>query len=244
MKTIPSAQPAEPFDSYWLGTEIELTRAFKRFGRFFRTHFTPHLPPEKSAKILVVSCGPGFLLQLLKDDGYTDFLGIDSDPQKVNCCEQRGLPARTARAFETVSDSPATYDMIVCQQELNHLSREEVFQWLSLCYQALKPGGRLLCYGLNGSNPLLGSGNLSQNVDHFFNLSEYRLQQLLEHSGFEGIRVLHCSPYVFWENPLNYVGLAATTTLELFFRLCYKLYGKNIKILSKQIIGVCRKPTA
>ena len=45
--------------------------------------------------------------------------------------------------------------------------------------------------------------------------------------------------YVFWKNPLNYVGLAATTLLELFFRVCFVLYGKDVKVLTKKLAAVC-----
>jgi len=44
--------------------------------------------------------------------------------------------------------------------------------------------------------------------------------------------------YVFWKNPLNYVGLAVTATLELFMRVIFVLYGKKVRVLSKKIAAV------
>ncbi len=44
--------------------------------------------------------------------------------------------------------------------------------------------------------------------------------------------------YVFWKNPLNYVGLAVTTIYETYCRIMFKLYGKNVKILSKKIAAI------
>jgi hypothetical protein len=44
--------------------------------------------------------------------------------------------------------------------------------------------------------------------------------------------------YVFWKNPLNYVGLAVTGALELGMRVIYKLYGKKVSILAKKIGAV------
>ena len=43
---------------------------------------------------------------------------------------------------------------------------------------------------------------------------------------------------MFWKNPFNYVGLAATSVLQLCFRLIFVLYGKKVKILSKKIAAV------
>jgi hypothetical protein len=44
--------------------------------------------------------------------------------------------------------------------------------------------------------------------------------------------------YVFWKNPLNYVGLAVTTVLELTMRVIFMLYGKKVRVLSKKVAAV------
>lgn len=41
--------------------------------------------------------------------------------------------------------------------------------FLRLYRQSLRPNGVLVVYGLNGANPLVGSGNLAHNIDHFNN---------------------------------------------------------------------------
>ena len=64
----------------------------------------------------------------------------------------------------------------------------------------------------------------------------------LQLAGFEQIKVMPLRLYVFWKNPLNYVGLAVTTVLELFFRACFVLYGKDVKVLTKKLAAVCRNP--
>ena len=40
---------------------------------------------------------------------------------------------------------------------------------------------------------------------------------------------------MFWKNPLNYVGLAVTSLLELAMRVIFMLYGKKVRVLSKKI---------
>ena len=47
--------------------------------------------------ILVVSCGPGYLVNMLREQGYTNVLGIDSDAVKVEHATRRGLPCETAQ---------------------------------------------------------------------------------------------------------------------------------------------------
>ena len=131
--------------------------------------------------------------------------------------------------------------MIVAEQELNHLTLEEMFTFLELCRRSLTPEGTLHVYGLNGANPLVGSENLSHNIDHFNTFTEYSLEQILTVAGFKNVRPLKLQIYVFWKNPINYVGLAITGLAELFFKIMYRLYGKNVKIMSKKIAAVCIK---
>ena len=46
---------------------------------------------------------------------------------------------------------------------------------------------------------------------------------------------------MFWKNPLNYVGLAVTTVLELAMRVIFMLYGKKVSVLSKKVAAVAVK---
>lgn len=231
----------EPFDSYWQAP-ADVERGYRSFARYYRHNVLPHLPENRDARILVVSCGPGYLVSLLAERGYEHVLGIDSDAAKVEHAVRRGLECRVERAFPFVSARDEEFDVIVCEQELNHLTFGEMIEFLELCHGALHPGGLLFVYGLNGANPLVGAENLAHNIDHFNTFTEYSLTQVLELSGFEEIRPLPLKLYVFWKNPLNYVGLLATSCLSLLFRATYALYGKDARIMTKKIAATARKP--
>ena len=105
----------------------------------------------------------------------------------------------------------------------------------------MREGGSVVAYGLNGANPFVGAENLAHNIDHFNTFTEYSLKQILELSGFVDVRVFPLKIYVFWTNPLNYVGLAITGFFEFVFRAMFKLYGKNVKILSKKVAAIATK---
>jgi SAM-dependent methyltransferase len=230
----------EPFDSYWQAPE-DVEKGYKSFYQYYKHNFLPHLPRDKDARMLVVSCGPGYLVNLLNEKGYTQVLGIDSDPAKVAQAESRKLNCRTAEAFPFLEANTQPYDAIVCEQELNHLTLEEMIDFLKLCWSHLNPGGVLVVYGLNGANPIVGAENLAHNIDHFNTFAEHSLKQVLEIAGFRSIRLLPLKLYVFWTNPLNYVGLAATEFFSLCFRICFTLYGKNTRIFSKKLAAVAIK---
>jgi 2-polyprenyl-3-methyl-5-hydroxy-6-metoxy-1,4-benzoquinol methylase len=231
----------EPFDSFWqAGKDIE--KGYESFKAYYRANYLPHLPKDRDANILVISCGPGYLVNLLHELGYRHVLGIDSDSSKVAYATRRQLPCETAHAFSFLQDKAGVYDVIVPEQELNHLTLEETIEFLALCRMALRPGGRVIVYAMNGANPLVGSENLAHNIDHFYNVTEHSLEQILQLAGLTQIKVFALKLYVFWKNPLNYAGLLATVVIETVLRLIFVLYGKKVRVLTKKIAAVAVNP--
>jgi 2-polyprenyl-3-methyl-5-hydroxy-6-metoxy-1,4-benzoquinol methylase len=224
----------EPFDSFWQAPK-DLESGFASFAQYYRHNYLGRLPKDRNARILCISCGPGYLLDLLKNEGYTNVFGIDSDEKMIQMAQSRGLDCRQARAFEFLAESAERYDAIVPEQELNHLTLDETVEFLELCRNRLKPGGTIIAYGLNGANPMVGAENLSHNIDHFNTYTEYSLNQVLSLAGFSQGQVFPLKLYVFYKNPLNYVGLVVTGAFELLCRIMFKLYGKNVKVLSKKL---------
>lgn len=231
----------EPFDSYWQAPE-DVESGYRSFTAYYRANYLPHLPADRDARILVISCGPGYLVNVLRQAGYQNVLGVDSDAAKVEHARRNGLPCEVAQAFPLLEGKQNEFDVIIPEQELNHLTIEETIEFLRLCRRALRPGGRVIVYAMNGANPLVGSENVAHNIDHFYNVTEHSLKQLLELGGFVHARPFPLKLYVFWKNPLNYVGLAVTTVLELAMRLMFTLYGKKVTILTKKIAAVAERP--
>ena len=104
--------------------------------------------------MLVISCGPGYFVNMLAEEGYCNVVGIDSFEDKVVHAQRRGLRCERAGAHEYLSERPAQFDAIVCEQELNHLTKDEMIEFLCLAQSSLRPGGTLIVHGLNGANPI------------------------------------------------------------------------------------------
>jgi 2-polyprenyl-3-methyl-5-hydroxy-6-metoxy-1,4-benzoquinol methylase len=231
----------EPFDSFWEAPD-DIEKGYASFAQFYRHNYLRHLPPDRQARILVVSAGPGYFVSLLTREGYGNVLGIDSDPDKVAHARARGLPCEAAEAFPFLEDRRHGFDVIFCEQELNHLTKAEILAFLELCWHGLRPGGTLITHVLNGANPITGAEALAQNFDHYNTFTEYTLRQVLDHCGFQRIEVVPLNLYVFYTNPLNYVLMAGDALYTLWFRLSFMLYGKKNRLFTKKIAAVCRKP--
>jgi len=233
----------EPFDSFWEAPD-DIEKGYRTFGLFYKDNYGKYFPVDKDARILSVSCGPGYLVSLLAELGYTNVEGIDSFPEKIAYATARNLNCRVAYAFEVLAESDdADYDLIFCEQELNHLTKDEILEFLVLCRRKLRPGGRMVCFALNGANPITGAEALAQNFDHQNTFTEYSLKQVLGHAGFIDVNVFGLNLYVFYRNPANYVAMFLAWTLSLFFRAIYILYGKKNKLFTKKIAASCIAPT-
>jgi SAM-dependent methyltransferase len=168
-------------------------------------------------------------------------LGIDSDPDKVAVAERHNLNCKVSNAFPFLRENKTAFDLIFAEQEINHLTKDELLVFLNLCRKNLRQGGVLFVHSLNGANPLTGSEALAQNFNHFNTFTEYSLRQVLLHSGFQDIQVFPLNLYIFYENPINYIGMAFNALLNVLFRLGFIFYGKENKIFSKKFAAVCRK---
>jgi len=230
----------ERFDSFWEGPE-DIERGYGTLGQFYRVNYLKHVPADRRSRILVISCGPGYFVNLLSLEGYTNVVGIDSHAEKIAPAIRRGLNCQTATAFEHLQNSREPYDVIICEQELNHLTKQEMVAFLQLVWRRLSQGGTLICHGLNGANPIVGAETLAQNFDHFNTFTSYSLRQVLEHTGFKSIRVFGLHLYVFYRNPMNYVAWAVSSTLAVLFRALFVMYGKTNRIFTKKIAAVAIK---
>jgi SAM-dependent methyltransferase len=234
-RRVPLTATIEPFDSFWEAPD-DIEKGYRSFYQFYKSNYRRYFPKSPGAKILCVSCGPGYGVNLLRDLGYKDVLGIDSFPDKIEWARKRDLNCREAFAFEFLQDAAdESYDLIWLEQEINHLTKTEILDFLALCHRKLRRGGRLLTFVLNGANPITGAEALAQNFDHFNTFTEYTLRQVLGHSGFADIEIFDLNLYVFYKNPFNYVGMAAVGLLSLLFRALFMLYGKKAKLFGKKI---------
>ncbi len=230
----------EPFDSFWQAPK-NIRKGYSQFYHFYKANYLKYLPGDKSAHILVVSCGPGYFVNFLNKHGYHNVLGIDSSPEKVKYAMSKNLDCKVAEAFPFMQEQTDEWDLIVCEQELNHLTKEEMVEFLRLCHNRLRGNGKLFVYGLNGANPITGAENLAHNFDHFNLFTEYSLRQVLQYTNYTDIKVIPLKLYVFYKNPLNYMLMTLDTMYTLFFRFSFLLYGKSVKILTKKIGAVCVK---
>ena len=175
----------EPFDSYWQAP-ADVDTGYAKFAAYYRANYLPHLPADRSSPHPGrqlrpgLSGGPAAAGRLHRCHRHRFRPGEDR-PRPGGA----HLPCETAEAFAFLEQNRDPFDVIIPEQELNHLTLDEQIEFLGLCRRNLKPGGLLIVYGLNGANPLVGSENIAHNIDHFNTFTDYSLKQVLQFAGFE-----------------------------------------------------------
>ena len=166
------------------------------------------------------------------------------NPEKIEHARKRNLDCRVARVFSFLHENKEPFHVIFAEQEINHLTKDEILAFLEACWENLVAGGTLIVHSINGANPLTGSESRAGNFDHYNSFTEYSLKQILEHSSFVNICVIPLNLYVFYYNPLNYAALLIHELNSLLFRLNFMLVGKKARIFTKKIAALCKRGEA
>lgn len=216
----------------------DVEKGYEFYPKLYKRNYGPHLPRDKNSKLLIISAGPGYFVKFANDLGYADALGVDSDPNQVKIARERGINVIEADAIQHLEESTDVYDMIILEQEINHLTRDEFMYVLGLIKARLRPGGSVALNAYNTANPITAPDHIATNLDHYSFWTSLSLGQAFRHSGYKEYATYPLDNYVLYGNPLNYAAKAATALISVLLRVVFKMYGKDEKIFSKRLVSV------
>jgi 2-polyprenyl-3-methyl-5-hydroxy-6-metoxy-1,4-benzoquinol methylase len=146
-----------------------------------------HLPPNKSAAMLDIGCGMGFLVSALLRHGYTEISGIDLDEGQVSLCQKNKLPChKVDDSIEWLRDRHAKYSVIFCMDVIEHIPISAQVEFIEVLSGALEPGGLLICTVPN-ANASLGGRWRYIDYTHTISFTEISMEYLLAHGNFSEI---------------------------------------------------------
>lgn len=234
----------EPFDSLpRIYFPEDVTAYYPKYRTYYRRNYLKHFPQARNAAILCIASGPGYMVQLLNETGYKNVIGLDSNEDWQISASSRGLNWICDDAFGYLDRHPSAFDVIFTENEVNHLTKEEFIDFLQKCRHSLRENGVVLVTSQNGANFITGADACAHNIDHFAIYTEYSLRQMLSLTGFDPIEMFPLRLYVFYRNPLNYVGMAMDATINGIQRVLARFYAKRTRLFSKKIFAVGHKPS-
>ena len=129
-----------------------LKKEFKLHSKYFKRNYLKYMPEDKNKCILDLGCGMGHFLYFCKEYGYKNCIGIDTSKENVDfICKKGGVQAYNSTIEDFLRDKKDCFDVIVLNDVIEHLTKEEIFDVLDAVMGAMKEGG-----GVFGKNTEYG----------------------------------------------------------------------------------------
>jgi 2-polyprenyl-3-methyl-5-hydroxy-6-metoxy-1,4-benzoquinol methylase len=214
---------------------------FEERGRFFDYLMKPVLEVSHPRDVLEVGCGVGAFLYWSQQRGLTSVRGFDVSHEQVEIARRLGLAAEAADYAEYFPSHPEAFDLVVGLDVVEHLTRDEVLEFLDLCWLALRPGGYVFLTTPNGAGVRPGPviyGDLTHET--FFTPQTITLA--LKLAGFDDIRVDEMPP-----PPLS-VRARIRRVLWRLVRLWFKMIdviemgGPSTPVYTRVMCVLARRP--
>ena len=138
----------EPFDSYWQAPK-DVEKGFTLVHGLLPCQLPAAIcRPTSRRGSLSSAAARATWSKMLRDCGYTWVLGIDSDAAKVEWHGATSCPAKWRVRSSSLRRRRAEYDVIIPEQELNHLTLDETIEFLELVPAGVAPGraGGCVCH--------------------------------------------------------------------------------------------------
>jgi 2-polyprenyl-3-methyl-5-hydroxy-6-metoxy-1,4-benzoquinol methylase len=171
------------------------TAAIDRWGDGYGVYLKGWLPESRDAAIADVACGPGWLLRFLARSGYTNLAGVDVSAEQVALARRHAPEVECGDVLAFLQKRPSGFDLVTGVDIIEHLTKDEVLDFLDACHGALRPGGRLVLQTPNGESPFFGAVRYGD-FTHETCFTPTLLRQLLELAGFADVECRETGPVV------------------------------------------------
>jgi 2-polyprenyl-3-methyl-5-hydroxy-6-metoxy-1,4-benzoquinol methylase len=173
----------------WTVEEYEL------LARVNSIRYRDLLPVDKGARSLDIACGAGhFLYFLQKKAGFRNAEGVDISPEQIRIAKEAGITnLYLGDSLERLRDNPGCYDLITAHHFIEHLTKDEVLDFLEAARAALRTGGRLILTTGNVAS-LFGATHICSDFTHEGGFTPRSFHQLLKTFGFRDIEVRGIGP--------------------------------------------------
>ena len=155
------------------------------------------LPEDRSAVVADLGCGYGSVVWWLQQRGYANAGGVDVSHDQIEQGTRLGVRnLQQGDVLEFLRDRTAQYDLLIARDLFEHLTKEDTLEGLTLCREALRPGGALLLQVPNGESPFAGR-IIYGDFTHETAFTQASLNQVLRAAGFDSVICHPVRPVVY-----------------------------------------------
>lgn len=220
-------------------------KEFELQFRYYKKNYSKYLPSDKNAKILELGSGMGHFYYFLRKSGYRHYEGVDLSEENIAYIRKKidkNADVHKIDMIQFLDNADADkYDVVVFNDVIEHLTKQEIFDVMDGVKKVLKPEGVFLIKTLNMANPYVNTAGRYIVIDHEIGFTETSMRELLRACGFRNIKIVGTDIYVL--NPIISI-LAKGVSKLINFRLFVlsALYGRTTcRIFEKDILAVAYK---
>jgi O-antigen chain-terminating methyltransferase len=167
------------FEAEFRGTREELLERYRGLAAEL----------EGCAPVLDVGCGRGEFLELLAEIGV-EASGVDIDPHLVDAAKQRDLKVDQGDGIEWLAgEVDGSLGGLVTIQVVEHLSAQQVADFVRLAADKLRPGGKAIVETVNPQSLYVYAHSFYVDPTHVHPVHPGYLAFLFREAGFSGVRI-------------------------------------------------------
>jgi 2-polyprenyl-3-methyl-5-hydroxy-6-metoxy-1,4-benzoquinol methylase len=223
------------------GAGVDPQNPFRSQAVYVRHLIKKYIPTNKELSILDLGCGHGTYLYFLQEAGYRQIKGVDFSGEQVALAHQLGLhTVEQGNIFAYAGQLPnESVDIVLLFDVLEHLTRQELVDFLPDIARILKPGGQVVAHVPNGEG-LFGMRIRYGDLTHEGCFTSSSARQLLRAVGFSQVRCMEDPPA-----PVGLKGILRWLSWQILvlpFRLMLLMEtGARRALLSQNMIFIGEK---
>lgn len=137
------------FQRQFRADDAELLQRQNPYVELLKKHHGEAPLNAHTPRVLDIACGDGIFLEAIKGIGW-DCLGVDLNRTMVNHGKSLGRPIELAEAFEFLRNAEEkSFTAVTAFQFIEHLTAEQLMEFIAGAYRVLKPGGVILTETIN-----------------------------------------------------------------------------------------------
>lgn len=195
----------------------------------------PWLPKDKNARILDFGCGQGHQLLSLWCAGYRNIEGVEITKEQFEKAKKLSAGCVQIKHMDGkvfLSDKNQVYNLVILNDVLEHIPKNEAVPLLISIKKALVAGGTVVLRVPNMAS-LIAAFSYASDFTHRAGYSEFSLMYVLDQAGFHNHQFISDKPkfnFKLWRPWFPWRGFGLRNRLNRkLHQIVYWLSGKPTK---------------
>jgi SAM-dependent methyltransferase len=140
---------------------------------------------KQKRSVLEIGSGTGVLLELLKDEGFTELVGVEPSSAAIAAAPEHRRKWLREGIFEESAFEPASFDLICCFMTMEHVHDPRATALSAM--RLLRPGGAFVTVThdyMSLVNRMLGKRSPIIDIEHMQLFSKRSICELFKRTGF------------------------------------------------------------